>query len=298
MDDMSGSGQREPNGSFGLPWTISDSQMSGQGGDVTLVLPDLQGYSLDGIRALSALARDASETLVAVDENHYAALPDQATVVTVPPKTPWLVRVGVAARSARGKFLVVLSDGTFPAGPSSLPLLIRAVQNWEIGIAGSCLVNPWGRVTAAGWSLGGPRGLFPNGRGRRARRPRMPDPSPLRLNVDALPAGAWALRKSTWDELGPLGTSLPRPWAEADLCQSIWQARRSCVCVVNSLAVAGRPPRPIRLDPAFAARWPSPRLSMIDAETPSGPEKNRIRVHNSLHESMGLRLSDDSHMDD
>jgi hypothetical protein len=203
-------------------------------------------------------------------------VPNPLNAVSVPPRTPWSVRIEVAAREAHGEFLLLLSDGAVPIGPASVPLLLETVRDWDVGLAGSCLVNPWGRVTAAGWSLGGSRGLIPNGRGRRARRARLADAAPVRQHVDALPAGAWAVRRSTWNEIGPLDDSLPRPWAEADLCQTIWQAGRCCVCVVNSLATVGRPPRPVQLHPVFAARWPNSRAAVIDSEARPVPSPDRI----------------------
>lgn len=163
-----------------------------------------------------------------------AAAPDRIQVLKASGGFNFSALINLAARHARGKFLLLLNNDTAALHPEWLPALLAEMIDPEVGIVSPRLVFPDGRIQHAGAILGLSCSADYPWVGAS-----MDDPGYLGLlahshTVSAVNGAALLIRRELFESLGGLDERYTIAYGDIDLCLRVGQAGYRCIWTPES----------------------------------------------------------------
>lgn len=163
-----------------------------------------------------------------------AAAPDRIQVLKATGGFNFSALINLAARHARGEFLLLLNNDTAALHPEWLPALLAEMIDPEIGIVSPRLVFPDGRIQHAGAILGlSCSADYP------CVGASMDDPGYLGLlahphTVSAVNGAALMIRRDLFESLGGLDERYTIAYGDIDLCLRVGEAGYRCIWTPES----------------------------------------------------------------
>lgn len=163
-----------------------------------------------------------------------AAAPDRIQVLKASGGFNFSALINLAARHARGKFLLLLNNDTAALHPEWLPALLAEMIDPEVGIVSPRLVFPDGRIQHAGAILGLSCSADYPWVGAS-----MDDPGYLGLlahphTVSAVNGAALLIRRELFESLCGLDERYTIAYGDIDLCLRVGQAGYRCIWTPES----------------------------------------------------------------
>lgn len=147
----------------------------------------------------------------------------QLRVLRHPQPFDYAAMVNLAARHARGEYLLLLDNDTAILREDWLDAMLNHAQRPEVGVVGAKLLNADGTVQHAGMVLGlqGPATTA----GERLEAPGYMYRLQVDQNYSAVSGSCLMVRKSVFDKVGGMdGGALRNTYSDADLCLKVRQA--------------------------------------------------------------------------
>lgn len=199
---------------------------------VLVVLYNQAGLSLECLKALAALKAPTFE-LIIVDNASSDRVPqlldriDGATLLPQTENLGFLRAVNLAARQARGDYLLLLNNDAVVFDDTLANAVQRLDAEQDIGAVGGPILLWDGRLQEAGSIIWRDGSCLGYGRGE------SPDAGPYRYlrDVDYCSGAFLMLRRSLFDGLGGFDERFaPAYYEESDLCIRLWEAGHRVVC--------------------------------------------------------------------
>lgn len=190
----------------------------------------------------------------------------QLRVLRYPQPFDHSAMINLAARNARGDYLLLLDNDIAILREDWLDALLNHAQRPEVGIVGAKLLNPDGTVQHAGTVLGlhGPAG--PAFSGEKLESPGYMHRLQVDQNYSAVSGSCLMVRKAVFDEVGGLESGpLRNAYNDVDLCLKVRQAGYLVVWTPNSLVLHEGGASQVREDPATIETKASRRIEAQDA---------------------------------